>query len=383
MRGPVLLATIALLGACKKGGPAGSTGPDASAPAAPAPSLAQGAPEDGGAGRALAPPPSAGHAFDVPAGSFESGSAQGDEGRDPSVEPAQVRVELGAFAVDALPYPNDPGAAPRAASLAEAERLCQERGQRLCSELEWERACKGPSGDPFASGPSWNPRCEKEPSRCASGFGPRAMGLLSEWTASRFAGQGTPVLRGGPDARRCAARVGGKDDATRAFFRCCKGPVNAAVVAPIPSRPAFRRAETDAEQLTALFAATPRLSPLGPVRLFDDADVKAITARNGGPPAGVALTTRPILWSPEAGAELLVATGRGKGASFVVAFWTGPEGQHRLASSFVMEGDVAPVALAYEPGKRAQLLWSGCWGCAGDQGSVSYRDDRRVVIVQH
>jgi hypothetical protein len=44
---------------------------------------------------------------------------------------------------------------------------------------------------------------------------------------------------------------------------------------------------------------------------------------------------------------------------------------------------VAPVALAYEPFRKKELRWTACWGCSGEQGAVSYRDDRRVIVVQH
>jgi hypothetical protein len=48
-----------------------------------------------------------------------------------------------------------------------------------------------------------------------------------------------------------------------------------------------------------------------------------------------------------------------------------------------MLGDIAPIALAYEPHKREGLLWSTCWGCAGEQGSLKLREDHHIVIVQH
>ena len=38
-------------------------------------------------------------------------------------------------------------------------RLCAERGARLCTELEWERACKGRESEMFAGGAGWDPRC--------------------------------------------------------------------------------------------------------------------------------------------------------------------------------------------------------------------------------
>ncbi len=93
-------------------------------------------------------------------------------GRDPTVEPALVDVTLGAFAIDALPFPNDPAApAKSGAPIEEAVRLCRDRGARLCTKLEWERACKGPGNDVFAMGARWSAQCEREPARCGGRLG--------------------------------------------------------------------------------------------------------------------------------------------------------------------------------------------------------------------
>lgn len=110
----------------------------------------------------------------------------GDEGRDPTLEPVLASYDMPAFTMDALPYPGVPGEPPLTGlSQAEAQKKCTERGARLCTELEWERACRGPNGDAFAVGPAWDPTCEKTPEKCTSGFGARAMGTtIEEWTAS-------------------------------------------------------------------------------------------------------------------------------------------------------------------------------------------------------
>ena len=103
-----------------------------------------------------------------PAGRFFAGSIPGDEGRDPTLEPVAATYDLPAFSVDALPYPNKPGEPPKTGvTQAEATRLCAERGARLCTELEWERACKGPNGDLFSAGAAWDPTCAKTPEQCA------------------------------------------------------------------------------------------------------------------------------------------------------------------------------------------------------------------------
>lgn len=344
---------------------------------------------DAGAARRLEDAPLAGKRVDVPAGTFKSGSTPGDEGRDPTLEPLLVPIATTAFAIDALPYPNDPAAPPRTGvSREEASKLCAERGARLCTEIEWERACKGPDGDLFATGPVWNAACEKEPTRCASGFGVRAMGAFREWTDSRFViadGEGGPVVRGGRGtSARCAAR-GKPAKGEETTFRCCTGPKNEQVLARPESKPAFRKTKMEPEELAKIFAQVPELARLGQdIRYYTDGDARNMVARSGASHEGVTFATSPILWSPETGAELLVATGRGKSMSFVVALWPLPDGKYRFASSFLMLNDLSPVALAYESRSRKELLWTSCWGCAGEQGSVSYRlDDHRVVIVQH
>jgi hypothetical protein len=371
------------LGACRRtaveGGDAGSTPSPSASPStttsdagftSAAAALEPGS-TDAGATRPLSDAPAAGKSIDVPAGSFPCGSTPGDEGRDPTIEPALVEVSLGAFAIDALPYPNDPAApAKLGASLEEAGRLCRDRGARLCTELEWERACKGPDNDPFATGARWNPACEKEPARCASGFGVRAMGTASELTDG--------LVRG----RRCAARTkaGGSDTA----FRCCMGTASPAKVPAVEEHQAFKKAPLEPPQLAKIFAQIPELVRVGrDLRYFTEGDVKAITARTAAAHEGITFTTTPILWSPEPGAELLVAAGRSKTMSFVVALWTLPGDRYRFGSAFLMLNDLSPVALAFEPARRKELRWSSCWGCPGEQGTVSYRpEDHRVVIVQ-
>jgi hypothetical protein len=360
---------------------------------------------DAGGARPLTQGAAIAKSIDVPAGTFATGSTPGDEGRVAAIEPALVPVSLGAYAIDALPYPNDPATVPAlVSSQAAAEAACAERGARLCTELEWEHACKGPSGDAFSTGAAWNDACARAPSQCASGFGARAMSFLPEWTASRF--EDGPVLRGGPaSGHRCAARVhasnmrsareGGRHTEgtpqkmpSQAAFRCCHGAQNEAVVAPIEPKPPFRKTTINADDLAAIFGQSPQLARLGEgVKLFTDDGVKTILSRSGATADGITFATSPILWSPEPGVELLVATGRAKKTGFVVALWTVPgasgKTEYRLASSFLLLNDPSPVALAYEPWHKKELRWTTCWGCAGEQGGVSIRDDGRVVIVQY
>ena len=91
------------------------------------------------------PEPLPNERVEIPGGSFNVGSRPGDPGRNPELEPRLTSIELGPFQIDRLPYPNDGKSPPlTGVSRDEAKRRCAERGERLCTELEWERACKGP-----------------------------------------------------------------------------------------------------------------------------------------------------------------------------------------------------------------------------------------------
>lgn len=352
-----------------------------------------------GAGRRLGGE-KANETVNVPAGRFFAGSVPGDEGRDPTLEPVATTYDLPAFTIDALPYPGKPGEpAKTGVTQAEAAKACADRGARLCTELEWERACKGPNGDLFSAGAAWDPTCAKTPEQCVSGFGVRSMGAaLEEWTASVVAD--SPDAKGGPKkiavrgagagavpaSHRCAARHG--VDATAVGrpigFRCCSGAAPSMSIAAIESAPTFRRATIDANKLGEIFNGIPELARLrAGVRFFKDSELADVTEKAKSPPgAGWNLTGDPILWSPVAGTEILVATGKSKTSAFVVALHHLDGDRYRLASSMVFANEQGPVLLAYQGNVRREIVWTMAWGSAGEGGAITYRDDHRVVIVQ-
>ena len=156
----------------------------------------------------------------------------------------------------------------------EAEQLCTTKGKRLCAELEWERACKGPDnasyeyGDAYraaACGTGVSPeeaarRPSGEHAGCKSGFGPSDMhGGVWEWTDSSW-GRGSKdkslgVLRGGNAVAgelvaRCANAIGrptGKRSTTMGL-RCCAGTRNeAAVQLTVKGTPGFQTAANPEE----------------------------------------------------------------------------------------------------------------------------------------
>jgi hypothetical protein len=332
----------------------------------------------------------------VPTGAFRAGSTPGEPGRRPEVEPRLSEVELGAYRIDRLPFPNDPGAAPRTGvSREEAGRLCGERGARLCTELEWERACKGPESELFPSGERFEPRCAKEPATCASGFDVLGMGTaLREWTASDIApgtARSLASVRGaaatGPvEAHRCAARAGVSADAREGDlgFRCCSGPPNARQIAEPTLGVAYQKVKLGADRLATLLAAEPVTRDLAKdLKYFREPDsAETVLSRGPGDKKGFSFTTSPLLWSPVAGSEFLVVSGRsGENTSFVAAFYSLGKDTYRLAGSFVMKNEAGPVALAYTDDIRPRLHFSTCWGCPGETGKILFRRPERVAIV--
>jgi formylglycine-generating enzyme required for sulfatase activity len=381
------LAALLLAGA----GCRGKSG-DTAAPGAPAAS-------SGAAPSAVAEvtAPLAGERIDVPGGAFKAGSVPGEPGRHPELESRLATVELGPYRMDRLPYPNDPAASPRVnVTRDEAERLCAEHGTRLCTELEWERACKGPESRKYATGDAWDPRCEKNPRACASPFDVLGLGAMREWTASDVVPDGDGARKaavrgaapGAPGTQhRCAARSAEKPDAAGEDigFRCCKGARNAALVDEPHAGQTFVQATITPARVAELLKASPKTERLAKdVRFFREPDgADTVVSRGPGDRKGFFFTVAPLVWNPVAGAEFLVVTGRsGETTSFVAVFHVLGKNEYLLASSFIMENEVGPVALAYNGYIRPRLHFSTCWGCPGETGKILYRDPDAVAIVQ-
>jgi len=194
----------------------------------------------------------------IPAGTLRAGTPAERTPRVADEEMAGAPVEMGGFYIDLLPWPNEPNAIPTSnVTREEAEQHCASKGKRLCTELEWERACKGPDNTTYEYGDVYRKdvcgtgialeqasrRPTGEHAQCKSRFGVAEMhGGVWEWTSSawgrgsRDAAQG--VLRGGNSVAgelvgRCSnaiARSPSKKSPTMGF-RCCAGTKNAAEVA--------------------------------------------------------------------------------------------------------------------------------------------------------
>ena len=334
--------------------------------------------------------------LEIPAGTLRAGSTPGDPGRVPELEPKNQEIELGPFGIDRLPYPNDPAQPPLLGKTRdEARRLCAERSARLCTEVEWEHACKGPRQDEYPSGVMWDASCTAGAKACATGFDALGLGTTAgEWVGNDVVNdeKRRAVVRGaGTQApatdHRCAARhpTEATTQSPDIGFRCCQGAPNAAVVGEPKQGPIFSKAKLSAEELEQALAADPAGKALAhDVKFFRDPEgANTVISRGPGDKKGFDFTVAPLLWSPTAGAEiLLVAARSGETTSFVAAFHVLPGGKYRLASTFVLQNEPGPVALAYSPDIKPRVHFTSCWGCPGETGKALFRKPETVVIVQ-
>ncbi len=180
----------------------------------------------------------------IPAGTFKMGTP-GDDPLRTFDEKSLSTTDVRAYCIDVYEYPNKKGVTPVVpVNWNDAKRLCEGRGKRLCTEPEWEKACKGPGNARFPYGNAFNPdACNTEDDvgdarplaasgrfgACRSGYGVADMsGNVAEWTATAYQGGAEKAVKGGafnrPDTRaRCSARIKLAPSAREAEvgFRCC------------------------------------------------------------------------------------------------------------------------------------------------------------------
>ncbi|MBC7171954.1 MAG: SUMF1/EgtB/PvdO family nonheme iron enzyme, partial [Polyangiaceae bacterium] len=300
----------------------------------------------------------------IASGTVRAGSLPGSAGRDPALEADAVPVELPAFAIDRRPFPNREGLPPRAgATLSEAEALCRHEGKRLCTELEWERACEGDDDREYPSGATFDrDLCLAEPASCATSFGVLALGIEhAEWTASG-------VVRGSASANasahRCAARapLAPSSRSSAVAFRCCTGEAHGTPYPTEPERPGFREIAVPLAEQRAALESTPELARFAAsFEPFTEGDVSAVFSRGGVEPVlaeGVRRAHEVIEWSPRAGELAWIVTGRSGRDSLIAVLYPLAGGGFRHAASMILEGDPLSVLVTYAAGNRSALSWT-------------------------
>jgi formylglycine-generating enzyme required for sulfatase activity len=180
----------------------------------------------------------------VSGGAFKMGTDKPTPGLD---ELPLTMPQVPTFCIDEFEFPNQAGQLPLVnVSWNEATAQCEKLGKRLCSEQEWEKACKGPGNARFPYGSEFDAeKCNTADAQgkdrelaasgqfeaCRSGYGVADLsGNAAEWTSSRYGNSLDMTQKGGSFERteyaaRCAGRkLGGPDSRSRSVgFRCCAG----------------------------------------------------------------------------------------------------------------------------------------------------------------
>jgi formylglycine-generating enzyme required for sulfatase activity len=181
----------------------------------------------------------------VSGGTFKRGSAPDDQDKMFDERPLES-VQVASFCIDEYEYPNQPGVLPAVnATWEDARQACTAEGKRLCTEEEWEKACKGPGNARFPYGNDFDPNlCNSKDAQgqdrrlaeagrfpqCRSTYQVADLsGNAGEWTASDFGdGSSKKVQKGGSFDRsihavRCSARMSGvaTERKPAVGFRCC------------------------------------------------------------------------------------------------------------------------------------------------------------------
>lgn len=178
----------------------------------------------------------------IDAGSFTFGSSDSDPMRNfGELNAGSVSVKT--YCIDYYEYPNGAKVLPTTGvAWTTAKSTCEKSGKRLCSEQEWERACKGPGSGRFPYGNGYNvDTCNTVDAegkarplaraadfkKCRSDFKVYMQsGNAEEWVADAAGGQ--RIAKGGasdrPDfASRCSARraLPTRTASPMLGFRCC------------------------------------------------------------------------------------------------------------------------------------------------------------------
>ena len=323
---------------------------------------------------------------DIPGGRYIFGSETGEAYRNPSKEVDAFEVEIKPFKIDRYPYPNKKGGKPlTSVTFADAKKYCEKESKRLCTELEWETACKGPSND-------------QHPAGNVSDFGTEGYFVIFEWTDSKWLepelpkprgvvarGNTQTIVVGKPRCSHRSARAPEKASGN-VGFRCCRGEVNEIEVQSEPLKKPFEEVKDfPLDKFQLLVKSTAEMVKVSKdPQMFGENDLRYVLLRRkiniDKSYPGYIFTNNPVWWRPVRGEELLVMTGRAEKDSFVLALYHLGGGKFKHAASLVLlESDAAtveqPIPVILVTGvDRTVINWAPCWNCS--EGGSLYIDDK-------
>jgi hypothetical protein len=138
----------------------------------------------------------------------------------------------------------------------------------------------------------------------------------------------------------------------------------------------------DADALRKALAGVPVLAGLAAqFEPFSTADVDAALRRGGRSRESIHVWTfmpAAFSWSPRAGRELLVLSGRSGARALIAVLEVKPGQAFVHAASLTLHEPEATVAVGHSDQYPDQLVWSSCYGCAGEGGTVRWLEDGRV-----
>jgi len=159
----------------------------------------------------------------------------------------------------------------------------------------------------------------------------------------------------------------------------------AAATSPAPAQVGTWPLTIEPAALQAALASIPVLAGMAKgFKAFSDRDTDAALRRGGRGRDGILLYTflpSAFAWSPTKGKTLWVLTGRSGTRALIAVISPLPGGKFSHAASTVIEEPDTTVALGYNAEHPEQLLWTTCYGCAGEGGTIRLREDGRVEFT--
>lgn len=150
-------------------------------------------------------------------------------------------------------------------------------------------------------------------------------------------------------------------------------------------RPLVRTLELDLAAAQRALASVPVLAPYASRFVpFASSDADAALRRGGHHRDHIQpwiIAPAAVAWTPIVGKELWVLSGRSGPHVLVAVLYSLGDGHFAHAASTVIEEGDVTVAVGYSEQYPKQLVWSTCYGCAGEGGTIRFGDDERVEIT--